>query len=160
MLSNFKVKNINVMSNWDVQIQNSVCYSEDKGHVFLEIEDLSLLEYDGCYLYVNAWCYERSCHCHRECVAVPAEQPLQQNIGCFSCIAYRWGRRQQDCWCCHSVTLHYTLAALLWGPQTFLWNVHMYVPNKTVSTLQNTVVVLILTTYWNSDHNIFLNQQL
>jgi hypothetical protein len=31
------------------------------------------------------------------------------------------------------LTQHYTPAALLWGPQTFLWNVHMYVPSKTVS---------------------------
>jgi hypothetical protein len=49
-MSNLKLKNINVMSNWNVQIQNSVCYSEDKGHVFLEVEDLSFLGYDDVLL--------------------------------------------------------------------------------------------------------------
>jgi hypothetical protein len=50
MMLNLKLENINVMSNWDVQVENSVCYSEDKGHMFLEIEDLSLFGYDGVLL--------------------------------------------------------------------------------------------------------------
>lgn len=104
-----------------------------KAMCFLKLRIWAFWDTMMCYWYVSAWHYEGSCHCHREGVAVRSEWPLQPNIGCLSCIIYRWGRRQQDCWCCHSVTLHYTPAALLWGPQIFLWNVHMYVPNKTAS---------------------------
>jgi len=60
-MSNLKMKNINVMSNWDAQIQNSVCHSEDKGHV-LKPRIWAFWDMMVCYLYVSAWHYEGSCH--------------------------------------------------------------------------------------------------
>jgi hypothetical protein len=157
-MSNHKLKNINVMSPIEMcryKIQSLIL--KIKAMCFLKLRIWAFWDMMVCYLYVSAWHYEGSCHCHCEGVAVHAEQPLQQNIVCLSCIGYCWGRRQQDCWCCHSVTLHCTPPLLLWGSQTFLWNVHMYVPNKQCHTPTHSSS-LILTTYWN--YNIFLNRQL
>jgi len=143
------------MSNWDVQIENSVCYSEDKSHVFLETEDLSLLGYDGVLLV--CWCLTlwrilslSLWRCSSLCrTAIAAKYCLFV----MHCLPLRKKATRLLVLSLSDTALHPSSIVLRTS------NIPLKCPyvcgKQNTVTLQSTVVVLILTTYWNSNHIIF-----
>ena len=154
-MSNLKLKDINVTSNWDVRIQNPVCYSEDRSHVFLKIEDLSLLGYDGVLLvcwWLTLWriLSLSSWRCSSPCrTAVAAKYWLFV----MHCLPLRKKATRLLVLSLSDTALHPSSTAVRTSDIPLKRPCVCAKQNSV--TPQNTVVVLILTTYWNSNHKIF-----